>query len=73
MATLLGFIEHFDPKCDDWAKYVDRFELCFLANEIEELKQTAVFLTVIRSKTYTLLRNLFTPEKPATKPIHRAN
>ena len=40
----------------------------FLANEIaDEQKKITVFLTVIGTKTYTLLRNLVAPEKPATK------
>ena len=43
-------------------------EQFFLANEIaDEQKKITVFLTVIGTKTYTLLRNLVAPEKPATK------
>ena len=69
MATILGSIEQFNPKQDDWLEYVERLEQYFLANDISEKKQTAVFLTIIGPETYSLLRNLITPEKPATKPI----
>ena len=70
MAALLGSIEQFSPKHGDWSEYVERLEQYFLANDIaDEKKQTAVFLTVIGSDTYSLLRNLLTPEKPSQKPI----
>lgn len=68
--ALLGSIEQFSPKHGDWAEYVERLEQYFLANDIkDEKKQTAVFLTLIGSETYSLLRNLMTPEKPSEKPI----
>ena len=68
MATLLGSIEQFNPKQDDWLEYVERLEQYFLANDIAEKKQTEL-LTIIGPETYSLLRNLITPEKPETKPI----
>ena len=74
MAALLGSIEQFSPKHGDWSEYVERLEQYFLANDIaDEEKQTAVFLTVIGSDTYSLLRNLLTPEKPSQKPIKRTD
>ena len=36
-------------------------------NEDEKQKTVAVFLTVIGAKTYSLLRDLVHPDKPATK------
>ena len=70
MASLLGSIEQFDPKYGDWSEYTERLEQYFLANDInDDKKQTAVFLTVIGSDTYSLLRNLLTPEKPSQKPV----
>ena len=39
----------------------------FLANNIEEDRQVPPILSLIGSKTYTLLRDLLSPDKPATK------
>ena len=38
--------------------YLERIELFFTANGIAEEKKVAVFLSVIGSKTYTILRSL---------------
>ena len=69
MAALLGNMEQFDLKSEDWREYTERLEQYFLANDIDEKKQTAVFLTVIGPETYGLLRNLLAPIKPSTKSV----
>ena len=65
----MGQIESFDQEQgDDWTTYFERLEQYFVANGITQAdKKVAVFITVIGSKTYGLLRNLLTPEKPADK------
>ncbi len=67
MATLLGKLEEFDPASDSITAYVERVQLFFDANSVAEGKQVAVFLSVLGSKTYLLLRNLLTPETPKDK------
>ena len=44
-------------------------ELFFTANSIANDKKVAVFLCVIRGKTYSLLRDLIAPEKPQDKSL----
>ena len=46
---------------------MERVEQFFLANNIDEDHQVSTLLSLIGSKTYTLLRDLLTPDKPATK------
>ena len=62
--AVYGKIEEFDPDNEKWTDYADRIEQCFYANEInDEKKQTAIFLTVIGSTTYGLLKSLLAPTK----------
>ena len=42
-------------------------KLFFVANEVEDDKKVAVLLTVIGSKTYSLLADLASPAEPSTK------
>ena len=68
-AGTLGRIEEYDGT-SDWDQYVERLENFFLANDIkEDAKQRAVFLSVVGSSTYKILRNLVTPDKPADKTL----
>ena len=65
--TQIGKIEHFQIG-EDWESYEERLQQYFKANGItNEEKQVAVFLTVIGSHLYKLLRNLVSPSKPAEK------
>ena len=61
--TYYGKIEEFQPENESISAYLERIELYFSANAVEEGKQVAVFLSVIGAKTYTLLRNLLAPTK----------
>ena len=68
--TLLGNIESFDYRCDDICEYVERIEQYFCANDVnDQIKQTAIFLTVIGEETYSLLRKLLSPDVPASKSV----
>jgi len=63
-----GKIGEFDPSQETWAMYVERLELYFIANGIEDAgKKRAVLLTVSGASTYKLIRNLSAPTKPAEK------
>ena len=63
MATF-GRLEEFNPRKETISSYLERIELYFMANEIADKKQVAVFLSVIGGQMYTLLKNLLAPDKP---------
>ena len=66
--ALVGSLEPFSLDSDNWRAYAERVEQYFVANEINtEEKMRGVFLTVIGSETYNLLRSLLAPTKPAEK------
>jgi len=72
MATaLLGQIESYDSAQEEWPQYVERLEQFFVANEItgeaKAEKRRATFLLVVGHSSYTLLRSLIAPAKPAEK------
>lgn len=68
MAGFVGQIGAFDSTVEDWATYIERVEQYIVANKIENDRKTAVLLSVMGPKTYNLLRNLMSPNKPASKP-----
>lgn len=68
MAVKHGNIEEFDINSHNWDEYVERLEHYFVANEVEEEnQQRAILLTVCGSKTYGLIRNIVSPDKPSDK------
>ena len=48
-------------------------EQFFLANDIDDDHKVPTLLSLIGGKTYTLLRDLLAPEKPATKSFQQGN
>ena len=68
MATF-GKIGEYCADTEEWTQYVKRLEFSLIANKvIEEEMKRATLLSVIGLRTFKLLRNLFTPEKPGDKP-----
>ena len=68
--TLLGKIDSFNDGSDDISEYIERVDQYFFVNDINDAKKkTAIFLTVIGSDTYNLLRNLLAPVSPSTKTV----
>ena len=67
MAGYIGKIEAFDESLETWDSYIERLEQYFKVNKVEEDMQVAALLSLIGGKTYTLLRNLTSPQKPAEK------
>lgn len=62
-----GRIEEFKFE-NNFEEYTERIEEYFIANDIDdEDKKRSIFLTVCGEKTYSLLRNLCSPDKPNTK------
>lgn len=64
---MFGSIGEFDASQETWLSYIERFELFCDCNKVESEKKVSTLLTVIGVKTYALVRNLCTPDKPATK------
>ena len=70
MATpVYGNLKEFQPENELFSSYLERVELFFDANDIVDEKKVAVFLSVVGSKTYSLLRNLLAPDLPSTKTL----
>ncbi|XP_053395598.1 uncharacterized protein K02A2.6-like [Mercenaria mercenaria] len=67
MAGYIGKIEPYDENIDSWISYEERLVQYFSVNDIEDEKRVSALLTLIGGKTYSLLRNLCSPVKPADK------
>lgn len=66
MAAKHGTIGEFDSTQEDWESYVERVNLYFVANDIDDaVKKRAVLLTVCGPKTYHVIRDLVAPNSPA--------
>ena len=67
----IGQIEPFDyQEGDNWPTYVKQLGQYFQANNIANAKKGVTLLTVAGSKTYSLMRNLLAPAKPAEKSFN---
>ena len=64
MAATFGKIEEFQLECESVAAYLGEN---FAANETAEVRHVPMFLSLISSRNYSLLRNLLTPHKPGEK------
>ena len=65
--TSFGRIDEFRPENESIEAYLERIELYFNANELEDDKKVPIFLSVIGGKTYSVLRDLLAPVKPREK------
>ena len=65
--TQFGSLKEFDPEQESITAYLERAELFFTANSIEDNKKTPVFLSIVGAKTYGLLQNLLALDLPQTK------
>ena len=63
-------VGEFDTSKDSWTSYCERFQLYFLANDVEGAeKQRSIFLTICGAATYQLIRNLVAPSKPTERTL----
>ena len=70
MATFaVGNIGEFNDLTETWKSYTERVKQYFAANEIANEKKVPALLAMMGGKTYSLLRNLTTPDDPATKGL----
>ncbi|XP_071944698.1 uncharacterized protein [Antedon mediterranea] len=66
MAVIIGKVEEFDSSLEAWDSYTERLDQYFVANKVDDDRKVPALLALIGPKTYTLLKNLCSPEKPAT-------
>ena len=70
MAQVLGQVGPYCEGKEDWACYVERLEQFFIADDIIDApKKRAVLLSGIGPSTYSVLRNLMTPDVPLVSPM----
>ena len=65
--TTIGKIDVFDETQESWETYVERVQHFFAANDVDDEHKVPTLLSLIGSKTYSLLKDLLLPEKPADK------
>ena len=65
--VVFGQLDAFDPESDNVVAYLERVDLFFTANDIGPDKQVSVFLTVVGSRNYALIKSLTAPTLPQEK------
>ena len=64
---VFGTIAEFNPKSDNVSTYLERLELYFEANQVEEDRKVPTLLTVMGATTYDTLWSLLAPTPPQEK------
>ena len=68
MATYHVQLSEFDKEKEDWSSYVERLELFFEPNSIEDVnKRKEILLSSCGATTYKLFKGLTAPKKPREK------
>ncbi|XP_061564077.1 uncharacterized protein K02A2.6-like [Cololabis saira] len=68
MAGLVGHTAPFNSQTQSWEEYCEVLGYFFEANDIDDAdKMKAILLSSVGSQTYSLMRNLVSPEKPGDK------
>jgi len=73
MAEHHGSLSEYAPAQETWAEYVERLELYFIANDIEQAEKRAILLNTCRPATYKMFRNLAAPNKPSELDYEDSN
>ena len=60
----LGKLHEFKPDEEEFATYLERVEIFFAANGVEDTKKVPVFLNAIGGAAYGILRSLVAPSSP---------
>ncbi len=72
MAASHGQLHPFDSSVEDWSTFIGRAELYFDANDITvDAKKRGVLLSSCGPKTFTMIKSIVAPAKPADVPIQR--
>lgn len=66
-APVFGNLQEYEQENELFSSYLERVQLFFTANDVSNEKKVAVFLSMVGSKTYSLLRNLLAPTLPSEK------
>ena len=64
-----GRVQEYEPENELFSAYLERVQLFFLANGVEDDKKVPIFLSVVGSKTYSLLHNLVATALPQDKTL----
>ena len=67
MASVIGKLHEFRAEDEEISAYIERVELYFEVNEINQEKQDVALLTAVGGETYSLLRNLVALQLPKEK------
>ena len=62
----IGNIGEFSELTETWKSYTERVKQYFMANEISDDRKVPALLALMGGKTYSLLRNLTSPDNPAS-------
>ena len=65
--TTIGRIQEFNPDNETVTAYLERFQLFVDVNSVENSKLVPTLLTVVGSRTYSLIRGLVSPSLPREK------
>ena len=57
-------MQEFDPEVESVTAYLERLQLYFEANGVEEDRRVAALLTLVGPKVYDTLRSLLAPTLP---------
>ena len=63
----IGNIGEFSEVTETWKSYTERVKQYFMANEISDDRKVPALLALMGGKTYSLLRNLTSPDDPASR------
>ena len=62
-----GQMGNFDSARESWTSYAERLDFYFVANGItDDETRKAIFITVVGTQTYSLLKSLLQPQTPRT-------
>ena len=64
-----GQLHKYQASQESISAYLELVDVFFLASDIPEEKQVTVFLSIVRARTYALLRDLLAPQKPQEKSL----
>ena len=67
MAGQMGRVKEFNPQEENITAYLERLQLYFEFNGVEEAKRVPPLLTLVGAKVYGTLRSLVAPNLPKHK------
>ena len=64
MTSFIGNIRTFSENTETFVDYADLMQSFLMANSVENDMKVHTFLPLVGAETFTLLKNLCSPEKP---------